>query len=612
MGYDYALVHLKYTIPPAIALTVLARPLLTRLDVYKIFFLITIAVVATTPWDSYLIRTSIWSYPSDVIVGPKLFSIPIEEVFFFVVQTYNTSLLYLLFSKPTFHPSYLRFEEKKDVWKYVRLAGQGILALVLRKGYKLFAAEKEGVYMGLILMWATPFIMLLWSLAYQFIIGLPWTNTFLPIAIPTIYLWIVDTLALRRGTWVIEGGTKLGVHLWPHLEVEEAVFFLLTNVLIVFGLVAFDNAVAVLHSFPFHFPTVSALPSPLSLINALLLPARAYDEDRIHGLKQAAERLRNKSRSFYLASGVFPDRLRIDLVILYSFCRAADDMVDTATTPAEARRWIRKLTTFVDLSYKSKGKESRDANMGEIALYVAQNFPRSVHSALLQLPTQRLSSAPLYDLLKGFETDLKFQGSVKGNNEVKFPIKTQRDLDTYSARVAGTVAELCLELVCFHYPQALPTASREDVFAAGRQMGIALQYINIARDLTVDARLQRIYVPSVWLGEEGMTSDEAIKVLCILSSKPKEDAQDAYFSQKFKRLRHKLLERAFDLYTQSRGAVEVLPVEVRGPMRVAVESYMEIGRALQKRESLGSNGRATVPLTTRIAVAWRALNNAQR
>lgn len=58
------------------------------------------------------------------------------------------------------------------------------------------------------------------SLAYQFILGLPLSNTYVPIILPTVYLWLVDTLALKRGTWVIETGTKLGIHLWPHLEIE--------------------------------------------------------------------------------------------------------------------------------------------------------------------------------------------------------------------------------------------------------------------------------------------------------------------------------------------------------------------------------------------------------
>lgn len=58
------------------------------------------------------------------------------------------------------------------------------------------------------------------NLAYQFIIQLPLTGTLLPIALPTLYLWFVDTLALKRGTWVIELETKLEWHLWDGLEIE--------------------------------------------------------------------------------------------------------------------------------------------------------------------------------------------------------------------------------------------------------------------------------------------------------------------------------------------------------------------------------------------------------
>ena len=55
--------------------------------------------------------------------------------------------------------------------------------------------------------------------------GLPFSSTIAPIFLPTLYLWSVDTLALKRGTWVIESGTKLGWHLWDGLEIEyEALF----------------------------------------------------------------------------------------------------------------------------------------------------------------------------------------------------------------------------------------------------------------------------------------------------------------------------------------------------------------------------------------------------
>ncbi|KAK5139698.1 hypothetical protein LTR04_003385, partial [Oleoguttula sp. CCFEE 6159] len=164
--------HLKYTIPPAIALTLLYRPLLTRLDVYKILFLVIIALVSTTPWDSYLIRTRIWTYPSNAIIGPTLFDIPAEELFFFVVQTYTTSLLYLFLSKPTFHPAYLRVEEDTQAqhhakaaaprWRYLKFGGKLVLAYGIKAGTDMIEEGRKGTYMGLIIVWAAPFLLLLW------------------------------------------------------------------------------------------------------------------------------------------------------------------------------------------------------------------------------------------------------------------------------------------------------------------------------------------------------------------------------------------------------------------------------------------------------------------
>ena len=296
------------------------RPLLTRLDLYKICFLIAIAVIATTPWDSYLIRRNIWTYPPSVIIGPRLFGIPAEEVFFFVVQTYNTTLLYLLLNKPVLPSSYLVGRKSRTSpapYKSRCYTGQIIIAAAIGLSIVLIAQGREATYLGLILVWAGPFALLLWTLSYQFLIRLPYTSTIVPIALPTAYLWIVDTLALKRGTWAIEPGTKLGLHLWDGLEIEEAIFFAITNILIVFGLVAFDNAMGVLVTFPNLFPKVPTLPSPVMLVQALLTDTCKYDTTRIAGIQDAVNRLRCKSRSFYLASAVFSGRLRVDLILLY-------------------------------------------------------------------------------------------------------------------------------------------------------------------------------------------------------------------------------------------------------------------------------------------------------
>jgi len=385
------------------------------------------------------------------------------------------------------------------------------------------------------------------------------------------------------------------------LEIEEAVFFFLTNCLIVFGLVAFDNAVAVLNTFPAHFPRVPSLPSPLLLVRALFVPASTYDDDRIIGLQQSVDRLHAKSRSFYLASSTFQGRLRIDLVILYSFCRVADDLIDNAKDTAEAKQWVKKLRTFLDFSYGGDMTNDRgdvikatDRNQGQATVYAVHNFPPETVLTLLLLPTSRLDKEPLYELLKGFEMDLTFTPSNPSG-----PIKSEQDLDTYGARVAGTVALLCIQLVLYHYPGVLENKAKR-LLAAGHDMGIALQYTNIARDLSVDAQTRRCYVPPGWLKKEKLTPESFISGLT--ATEP-----DDFFLKKLDTIRGRLLERAFAYYEKSRGAIEELPREARSPMRVAVESYMQIGRELKRPGFKVKAGRATVPRWKRIAVGWRAL-----
>jgi 15-cis-phytoene synthase/lycopene beta-cyclase len=365
---------------------------------------------------------------------------------------------------------------------------------------------------------------------------------------------------------------------------REAIFFLLTNCMIVFGLVAFDNALAVLYTLAPDTITVNELPSPTSLVKALLKSSSRYNDELIYGLRDAAQRLKQKSRSFYVASGTFEGKLRTDLILLYSYCRVADDLVDNAESCEEARAWIGKLKHFLDVSYGGKDDKAI------IKDFVTSSFPQKSQYSLLLLPTAYLSKKPLYDMLKGFEMDLDFALASKMS---KFPIQSESDLELYSARVAGTVAHLCVDLVFHHTNQQIPTEARRKLISAGENMGIALQLVNISRDVTVDAKLERVYFPLTWLEDVALSPDAVI-----------ENPRNAKIDQ----LRQRLLAKAFGIYSASRGAIEELPAVARGPMRVAVESYMEIGRVLLEGHYATKRGKATVPKWRRILVAWRALN----
>jgi lycopene cyclase domain-containing protein len=90
--------------------------------------------------------------------------------------------------------------------------------------------------MALILVWFLPPILLqlgfgadiLWRYRRLVLVG------FVP---PTLYLWLVDGLAIASGTWTINPEDILGLDLFGVLPIEEATFFLVTNVVIAFGMV---------------------------------------------------------------------------------------------------------------------------------------------------------------------------------------------------------------------------------------------------------------------------------------------------------------------------------------------------------------------------------------
>jgi lycopene cyclase domain-containing protein len=95
---------------------------------------------------------------------------------------------------------------------------------------------QPGTYLALELSWALLPIML------QLVFGadILWRYrriVFLSLVPLTLYLSAADALAINFGTWTISPSQSLDVLLGGVLPVEEFIFFLLTNILITFGLV---------------------------------------------------------------------------------------------------------------------------------------------------------------------------------------------------------------------------------------------------------------------------------------------------------------------------------------------------------------------------------------
>ncbi|RAH65673.1 phytoene synthase [Aspergillus aculeatinus CBS 121060] len=478
MGYDYVMVHVIYNVPVAVGLTAAFWPFMTRLDWARIFTMVTIALTATIPWDSYLVRRRIWTYPREAVTGYTLCSIPLEEVFFFVIQTYSTGMLYTILTRQLVFPAFVRPAGGKSF-----SVGILVLAWAGAIGVKYLLDGGRYTYMGLILVWACPFLLAQWAIAGHFILALPRRETFLSVMLPTMFLWTVDTLPMRRGTWVIEDDTKLGWEVWRNMDIEEAVFFLLTNVLIVFGFAAIDFTIALTDGkLAQSKSSIHGVPSYGQIFRNFVFSPQKLDPDFVARLSKAVRCLATSSQSMYMGSSMFQGPLRIDLIFLYYFCRIADDLIDNAPDQITAVTAINNCRTQLARRFSPDWEEQGEPKSSELS------------EAIAALPASRLRLSPLQGLLEGFRTDTKFDRESSG-----FPIDSEEDLDRYAYHVAGTVAASVLDLVFHHFPHhasGYHATTRRAMIAAGEQMGQSLQLVNIARDIDRDARIGRVYLPT--------------------------------------------------------------------------------------------------------------------
>jgi lycopene cyclase domain-containing protein len=225
---SYLAFLLVFIVPPLLVLAWTQRRRLPGIHPRAGTFLGLMAVIAlvyTTPWDNYLIWRGVWSYGGDRVVG-TIGYVPVEEYLFFLLQPLLTGL-WLCSLLPTF-PSMAGSAS--------RWTGALVYAAAAAAGVVLLGFE-EGTYLGLILAWAAPVLALQWAYAGREI----WARRrvfALAVGVPTLYLWAADAVAIHLQIWRISPAHTLGPSLGV-LPLEEAVFFLVTNLLVVQGMILF-------------------------------------------------------------------------------------------------------------------------------------------------------------------------------------------------------------------------------------------------------------------------------------------------------------------------------------------------------------------------------------
>lgn len=227
----YLQFHLVFILPPLLVLALASRPHLRRLGARALPSLpavVLLALLYTTPWDSELIRRGVWGYGPERVIG-TIGLIPIEEYLFFILQPLLAGLwFYRLAPAPS--------DDPPPAAPGVRWGGTAVYAALALWGWMLLRRE-EGTYLGMILAWAAPVLAAQWALTAGRIAAAPRAFA-LGVAVPTLYLWVADAIAIHLGIWRISETQTLGIKFGP-LPLEEAAFFLATTLLCVQGLTLF-------------------------------------------------------------------------------------------------------------------------------------------------------------------------------------------------------------------------------------------------------------------------------------------------------------------------------------------------------------------------------------
>jgi len=233
------------------------------------------------------------------------------------------------------------------------------------------------------------------------------------------------------------------------------------------------------------------------------------------------------AKSFYWASFFLSKKIFLKSSSLYNFCRTLDDIVDGPEN--------------LDLKKQKFLKFKND--------FINKNFNNKIIQKMWDImKSEYISKIIVLDLFDGVETDLK----------EKVILYNKKDLMMYSYRVAGTVGLMMSKILNVHSKNALRGAI---------DLGIAMQFTNIARDIVEDKIRNREYI-----------------------------------NHNFSSLKE-IINESEILYDRSFQAIKYIPLRSRFAVIVARRVYRKIGHYILKQKNIdayNNAGKIYVPVSGKI------------
>ena len=273
---------------------------------------------------------------------------------------------------------------------------------------------------------------------------------------------------------------------------------------------------------------------------------------------ECRRRIAAGSRSFALAAGLLPRRSRPAALVVYAWCRRADDAIDRAP-PAARPRALAGLHD--ELEHIARGTATGDPVIdafGTVASATGMpwHYPR--------------------EMLAGMRMDLE-QAAYDDLGELLH----------YCYRVAGTVGLMMTHVLTLRDDTALQAAA---------QLGVAMQITNICRDVLEDWQLGRLYLPRTWLQRSGLGGLPG-----QLGGPLPRAAREP-----LRAVVGEMLALAGRCYAGAEAGFIALPWRAAVSIRAARAIYAAIGGRIASTGCDVTAGRAVVPLTGKLTAVLAA------
>lgn len=260
--------------------------------------------------------------------------------------------------------------------------------------------------------------------------------------------------------------------------------------------------------------------------------------------------LEQGSRSFARAASLLDPTIRAGSYQLYAWCRYCDDVIDGQTMghgqqvvdPVHQRDQLARLWSETEAAYR--GEPTSELVFQGIARVVRQHG---------------IPGYQPFELLRGMEMD------IEGRQ-----YETIEQLRIYCYHVAGVVGEMMARIMGIRDRATLQRA--ED-------LGTAMQFTNIARDVIDDARIGRVYLPLGWLREANLSPADV--------GRPEHRGAVAAIVQR-------LLDEAERYYQSGDDGIDHLPFRCAWSITAARGIYSDIGAVIRSRGTEAWDQRAMV------------------